>query len=454
MNTLSVSELVTKAKAAQKQYENASQELVDEAVRIVAKTVFDNAEVLAKLAVEETGMGVYEHKVTKNMGKARIIWNSLKGKKSVGIIEEDTVNGIIKVAKPMGVIGAVTPCTNPIVTPMCNIMFALKGRNAIIVAPHPRAKKCAAYTVELMNTNLKELGLPRDLIQAIEDPTVEATGDLMKAVDVVVATGGMGMVKAAYSSGKPAYGVGAGNVQCIVDRGVDFSEAVPKIITGRAFDNGIICSGEQMVIIHEDDYQAVVDEFRKNKAYVILSEEEKARLRENLFSEDGVMNRHAVGQNVTAIGKLAGIDIPDEASVILVSVNAKGREDVLCKEKMCPVLGIRTYKTFEEAVEIAEANLEYEGKGHTVAIHSNNTDHLKYAGEKLPVCRILVNQIGATMNGGSFVNGLAATTTLGCGSWGNNSISENLDYKHFINITRIATVIHGAVQPSDEEIWG
>ncbi len=454
MRNLTVTELIENAKGAQKQFEKATQEQVDAAVKIVAKTVFDNAEALARMAIEETGMGVYEHKVTKNQGKARIIWNSLKGKKSVGIIEEDKENGIIKVAKPMGVIGAVTPCTNPIVTPMCNIMFALKGRNSIIIAPHPRAKKCAAYTIELINENLKELGVPRNLIQTIEDPSVEMTGDLMKSVDAIVATGGMGMVKAAYSSGKPAYGVGAGNVQCIIDKNVDLSETIPKIITGRTFDNGIICSGEQMVIVHEEDYQAVVDEFVKNKAFVVKTEEDKQSLRSNLFNEQGVMNRHAVGQDVASIGKLVGMDVPAATSVIVVPVDAKGREDVLCKEKMCPVIGIVKYKNFEEALEIAEANLEYEGKGHSVAIHSNNMDNLKLAGEKLPVSRVLVNQICATMNGGSFVNGLAATTTLGCGSWGNNSISENLDYKHFINISRIATVIEGAVQPSDDEIWG
>ena len=209
-----------------------------------------------------------------------------------------------------------------------------------------------------------------------------------------------------------------------------------------------------MVIVHEDDYRAVVDEFRKNKAFVASSQEEKNKLREKLFDPQGVMNRHAVGQTVSSIGKLTGMELPEDTSVILVPVEGKGREDVLCKEKMCPVIGIVTYRTFEEALAIAEANLEYEGKGHSVAIHSNNMENLKMAGERLPVSRLLVNQICATMNGGSFVNGLAATTTLGCGSWGNNSISENLDYKHFINITRIATVIEGAVQPSDEEIWG
>ncbi|NYB72761.1 aldehyde dehydrogenase family protein [Sedimentibacter hydroxybenzoicus DSM 7310] len=454
MIDISISELVNNARLAQKEIENFTQEQIDAVVKVVAKTIFDNAEALAKMAVEETGMGVYEHKVAKNTGKARIIWNSLKSKKSVGVIEEDLESGIIKVAKPMGVIGALTPCTNPIVTPMCNIMFALKGRNAIIIAPHPRAKKCASYTLELINENLKKFNLPKNLIQTISEPSVELTNELMKSVDVIVATGGMGMVKAAYSSGKPSYGVGAGNVQCIIDRDVNFAEAAPKIITGRAFDNGIICSGEQMVIVHNDDYDNVVNELVKNKAYFVNNEDDKNRLKKVLFDKDGVMNREAVGKSAAAIGKLAGIGVPDDVSVILVPVDARGKEDVLCKEKMCPVIGIVKYKSFEEALDIAEANLEYEGKGHSVAIHSNNKDNLIKAGERLPVSRLLVNQICATMNGGSFVNGLAATTTLGCGSWGNNSISENLDYKHFINITRIASVIDGATQPPDDVIWG
>lgn len=446
--------MINNARAAQQQFENFTQEQVDEIVKVIAKTVFDNAEILAKMAHEETGMGVYEHKVKKNQGKARIIWNSLKSKKSVGIIEEDKVNGIIKVAKPMGVVGAVTPCTNPIVTPMCNAMFALKGRNAIIIAPHPKAKRCALYTVELINANLKKLGAPENLIQTIEEPSVDSTNELMKKVDVVVATGGMGMVKAAYSSGKPAYGVGAGNIQCIIDRDADIKEAIPKIITGRTFDNGIICSGEQMVIVHEDDYDAVVDELKANGAFYIDSEEDKDKLRTTLFNEEGIANRHTVGQTTNDVAKLVGIDIPEDTVVILVEVTGQGKEDILCKEKMCPVIGIKKYKTFEEAVDIAQANLEVEGKGHSAVLHSNNKEHMEYAGEKLTVSRLLVNQICATMNGGSFNNGLAATTTLGCGSWGNNSISENLDYKHLINITRIATVIEGSEQPTDEEIWG
>ncbi len=449
-----VMEMIEKSRVAQKQIENYSQEQVDQIVRVIGKTVFDNAETLAKMAVEETRMGVYQDKVKKNQGKSRIIWNNLKDKKSVGIIEEDKANGIIKVAKPKGVIGAVTPCTNPIVTPMCNAMFALKGRNTIIIAPHPRAKKCGLYTVQLINDNLKKLNAPENLIQIIEEPSIELTNELIRSTDVVVATGGMGMVKAAYSSGKPAYGVGAGNVQCIVDRDVEFEEAVAKIVAGRIFDNGIICSGEQMVMAHEDDYDAIVKEFEANKAFYISDQDQKTKLRNTLFDEKGITNRHVVGQSIQSVAKLAGINIPEDTALIVVEVTGMGSEDILCQEKMCPVIGIKKYKNFEEAVDIAQINLELEGQGHSAVIHSNNMDNIKYAGEKLTVSRLLVNQICATANGGSFTNGLAPTTTLGCGSWGNNSISENFDYKHLINVSRIATVIEGAQQPSDDEIWG
>ncbi|WP_130862704.1 aldehyde dehydrogenase family protein [Bacilliculturomica massiliensis] len=452
MAVQTISEMVEKSKKAQQVYEGYTQEQVDEAVKLIARTVFDHAQELAKMAVEETGMGCYEDKVNKCYGKSRIIYHHLKGKRSVGVIGEDKEKGLIYVAKPKGVVGSVAPCTNPVVTAMCNAMFALKGRNSIIIAPHPRAKKCTAYTVELINEKLAA-NYPADLIQVIEEPDIETTGELMKAVDVVIATGGMGMVKAAYSSGKPAFGVGAGNVQCIIDRGMDLSQVIPKVVTGRAFDNGIICSGEQMAIIHEDDYEEAVKAFQANGGFLIRDEVSLSRLRDAMFDEKGVMNRKLVGRSAAEVAELAGISVPEGTKVIVAELSVSGRADKFCKEKMCPVIGLKTYKTFEEAVEIAAANLEYEGLGHTVAIHSDDKAHLIYAGEKLHVSRILVNQIGATMNGGSFVNGLAPTTTLGCGSWGNNSISENLDFKHLINITRVACVIEGAVQPSDEEIW-
>lgn len=447
-----IQSLIEKARKAQAQYAEFNQEQVDQVVREIAKAVFDNAEVLAKMAHEETRMGRYEDKIKKNQGKARIIWNSLKGKKSVGVLSVNEETGIIEIAKPMGVVGAVTPCTNPIVTPMCNVMFALKGGNAVIIAPHPRAKKCAAYVVDLFNKAISKFNVPENLIQVIEEPTVELTNELMKAVDVVVATGGMGMVKAAYSSGKPAYGVGAGNVQCIIDRGVDLKEAVPKIIAGRIFDNGIICSGEQTVIVPAEQYDEVIAEFKANGAYYIDSEPERSALRNALFV-DGVMNKDAVGQAVEQIAALAGLTIPEGTKVIVVKAEGIGKEDLFCKEKMCPVIAAFAYDDFAQAIKIAQANLEVEGKGHSVCLHSNNMENIVAAGKQLTISRLVVNQVCSTSAGGSFYNGLAATTTLGCGSWGNNSISENLDYKHLINISRIALYQKDARVPTDEELW-
>jgi len=447
-----VASLVAKARAAQKEFEKFNQQQVDAVVKELAKVVYDNAVELARMAADETRMGVFEDKIKKNQGKAKIIWNNLKSKKSVGIINVNEETGIVEVAKPMGVIGAVTPCTNPIVTPMCNAMFALKGRNAIIIAPHPRAKKCARFTVDLFNEAIKKHNAPENLIQVMDEPSVELTNELMKAADAVVATGGMGMVKAAYSSGKPAYGVGAGNVQCIVDRGVDIKEAVPKIIAGRIFDNGIICSGEQTVIAPEEDYDRIINEFKANGAYYIENVEEKDRLRKALFP-DGIMNKDLVGQSIKKVADAAGLNIPEGTKLILVKADGIGKEDLFCKEKMCSVIATFKYKDFSEAVKIAQANLDVEGRGHSVVIHSDNKDNIEYAANLLPVSRVLINQICATMNGGSFFNGLAPTTTLGCGSWGNNSISENLDYKHLINISRIAYYKKDAKVPADEEIW-
>ena len=264
-----ISAMVEKARVAQQAIFDYSQAQVDALAKAVAKIVYDRADELAKMAAEETRMGVYEHKIKKNLGKARILWNHIKDKKSVGIIATHEDTGIVEIAKPLGVIACVTPCTNPIVTPMCNAMYAFKARNAVIISPHPRAKKCNRYLVDLFREALVELGAPADLIQTIDEPTNEKTAELMKACDVVVSTGGMGIVKAAYSSGKPALGVGVGNVQTIVDRDIDFNEAAGKIIEGREFDNGIICSGEQTVIIHRQDYDTMIAALTANGAYCV-----------------------------------------------------------------------------------------------------------------------------------------------------------------------------------------
>jgi len=441
-----------RARKAQKKYEKFSQEQIDEVVMTIAKVVYDHAEYLAEISVDETGMGVVADKTAKNQGKAKIIWNSLKGKKSVGIIERDEVTGITKVAKPIGIVAAITPCTNPIVTPMSNAMFALKGGNAIIITPHHKSIKCSTKAVEMINEELKKLRAPEHLIQILDQQSRENTQNLISSADVVIATGGMGMVKAAYSSGKPALGVGAGNVQCIIDLDADIKTSAPQIIAGRIFDNGIICSGEQSIIMPEAKYDEMIKEFEKNGAYVISDAKGKEAIREAMFV-DGAMSRHAVGQSVQTIAKLAKMEIPEDKKVIIVEADGSGKTDILAREKMCPVLGAFKYKTFEEGVEIARANLEEEGKGHSVSIHSNTKEHIEYAGKELCVSRFVINQTCATSAGGSFYNGLAPTNTLGCGSWGNNSISENLNYQHLINISRIAYYMKDNHVPTEEELW-
>jgi succinate-semialdehyde dehydrogenase len=451
--TTIVNELVAKARAAQAVYEAFSQEQVDTIVKAIGKYVYDNAEPLARMAVDETGIGVYEDKILKNKSKARTIWNNLKSKKSRGIIKEDREANLVLIAKSMGVVGAVTPVTNPIVTPMCNAMFALKTGNAVIFAPHPKAEKCTQHLTDAFMDIVKSNGGPDDLIQTIRNGSVETTQELMKDVDVVVATGGGAMVRSAYSSGKPSYGVGAGNVPVIIDRDVDLKDAVEKIVAGASFDNGIICSHEQFVFTPEERYQETIDAFiATGKVWFTADKDQIQRFRD-LVLPDGHLNKHVVGKSPRQIGAMAGIVIPESARVILLPAEGAGIEDVLAKEKLCPVVAILPYKTFEEAVAGAKANLLVEGAGHSAALHSHDEENIRMTGLELPISRLVVNQASALTAGGSLTNGFAPTTTLGCGSWGGNSISENLDYKHLMNVSRIGKVIEHRKVPTDAEIW-
>ncbi len=448
-----IRDLVAKARVAQAAFESFSQEQVDAIVRDIGKYVYDHAEPLARMAVDETGIGDYDDKVLKNKGKARVIWNNLKGKRSRGIVGEEPETNIVLVAKPMGVVGAVTPVTNPIVTPMCNGMFALKAGNAVIFAPHPKAQNCTRHLTQEFMRIVKSHGGPEHLIQMVENGSVEKTQELMRAVDVVVATGGPAMVKSAYSSGKPSYGVGAGNVPVIIDRDVDLKDAVEKIVAGAAFDNGIICSHEQFVLAPEDRYQDTLAAFAgTGKVWYTDDEAVVQKLRDLVFP-NGQLNKDVVGKPAHEIGRMVGIDVPKSVRLILVPAKGAGTEDVLAREKLCPVVAILPYKEFTEAVEKAKANLLVEGAGHSAALHSNREEHIRAAGVALPVSRLVVNQPSSLTAGGSFTNGFAPTTTLGCGSWGGNSISENLDYKHLMNISRIGKVITEKKVPTDEEIW-
>ena len=448
-----IQELLSRARGAQAVFELFSQEQVDAIVKGIGKYVYDNAEPLARMAVDETGIGVYEDKVLKNKGKARVIWNSLKDKKSRGIIGEDAETNMVFVAKPMGVVAAVTPVTNPVVTPMCNVMFALKTGNAVIVAPHPKAEKLTDLLTREFMKVVKANGGPDDLVQNVKNGSIETTQELMKVADVVVATGGGAMVKSAYSSGKPSFGVGAGNVPVIIDNDVDINDAATKIVMGASFDNGIICSHEQFVLVPEKNYRLALKSFDDTGKVWFTEDETLVQKFRDLVFPGGRLNKDVVGRSCREIGAMAGIDIPATARIILLPAKGAGTEDVLAKEKLCPVVAILPYKTFEEAVAKAKANLLVEGAGHSAAVHSHNESNIRAAGLELPVSRLVVNQASSFTAGGSLTNGFAPTTTLGCGSWGGNSISENLDYKHLMNVSRIGKVITGKKVPTDAEIW-
>jgi succinate-semialdehyde dehydrogenase len=426
---------------------------VDQAVKAIGKAIYDNAELLAHMAVDETRMGNYESKIGKCRNKSKSVWWRMKDEKSRGIIERDEAHGIVKVAKPIGVIGCVGPTTNPVITLMHNSMCALKCGNSIIICPHPRAKKVGVKTVELMNEALDKLGMPKNLIQIIAEPTLELSGGLMKAVDLCICTGGPSMVKAAYSSGKPAYGVGQGNVQVLVDRDVDLNEVAKMVITGRIFDNGVLCTCEQNVICPREKASEMIAALEANGAYYIASQEDAEKLRNSAFP-DGKLNKDFPGASVAKIAELAGLKgVPADAKVIVSCTKGYAENDVLAKEKLFPVLALFLYDEWEDAMEIARANLAMEGMGHSVVIHSHTAEHIEAVPNVINVSRYGVNQVGGTALGGAMDNGLNPTTTLGCGTWGNNSISENLWYYHLMNVSRISYKVKDMYIPTDEEIW-
>ena len=449
-----VQQLVAKARVAQAAFESFSQEQVDAIVKGIGKYVYDNAEMLARMAVDETGIGVYEDKILKNKGKARVIWNNLKDKKSRGIIGEDADTNMVFVAKPMGVVGAVTPVTNPIVTPMCNAMFALKTGNAVIFAPHPKAEKCTEQLTDEFMKVVKANGGPDNLVQMVKNGSIETTQELMKVVDVVVATGGGAMVKSAYSSGRPSFGVGAGNVPVIIDRDVDLKDAAEKIVIGASFDNGIICSHEQFVLAPEEKYADVLKAFKATgKVWFTEDKAQIQKLRETVFP-GGHLNKDVVGKSPRQVGALAGVDVPETARIILLPGQGR-RHRRTCSPRKSSARSSRSCPTrrSRKPWPHAKANLLSKARDTRRRCTRTTKPTSADAGIELPVSRLVVNQASSFTAGGSLTNGFAPTTTLGCGSWGGNSISENLDYKHLMNVSRIGKVITNKKVPTDAEIW-
>ncbi|WP_159722824.1 aldehyde dehydrogenase family protein [Enterococcus sp. CSURQ0835] len=442
-----IEELITKARQAVKQIADYDQKQVDQLLLAIAKKIADQAEPLAKLAVDETRLGCFEHKIGKNQNMAKNIYGSLKGQPSVGVLREIPEKGLIEIAHPIGVIGSITPTTNPTITPLGNGLMALKGKNALIVSPHPRAKKTTQQTIGLMREALTDCGAPADLFQVIPEPSIEYSRQLMEEVDLIVATGGPGLVKTAYSSGKPAYGVGPGNVQAILDRDFDVTQAAEFSVIGRAFDNGIVCACQQSLFYPNEKEAAVFAALEKAGATVYSTEKQRAQLREVLFPA-GKPNPELIGKDSATIANAAGLDLQEQSQILAVKVEKIGAAEWLCKEKLAPVLILKGYDDFAEAVSYAKENLLLEGVGHSAGLFSHVNKHIYFAGKELPVSRLVVNQ--PTIDaGGAPTNGLNPTVSLGCGSWGNNILAENLTYRHLINIARIALPIEATATKAD-----
>ena len=450
--------LIQKARAAQEKISAYTQQQIDEVCKAVAWQVYkdENIQQLARLAVDETGMGVYEDKLTKHKNKVLGVLNDVLKVKTVGLIERDEAKGISKYAKPVGVIGALTPVTNPTATPSSNAVAILKGRNAVIFAPHPRGKAAMALTVEMMRRGLKTVGAPEDLIQCVAEPSLDATGELMRKVDLVVATGGGPMVKAAYSSGKPAYGVGPGNTCQIIAEDADINDAAEKITISKTFDNATSCSSENSIIIHNSLYEGMVKALVSRGGY-LCSKEEKEKLRNWMWlpNKHGVLSINAdiVAKSASIIAKGAGINVPDGTKMLLVEGSMPLEDDKFSEEKLSPVLTLFKYDKFAEGVEILTRLTDHCGTGHSCGIHTFNKEYIEHLGQNMRTSRIMVRQPQAAGNGGAFFNGMPSTVTLGCGTWGNNITTDNINCTHFINVTWLSEPIP-LCRPSDDEVWG
>ena len=450
--------LIQRAKTAQREIAEISQEGIDRICQAIAWEVYcnENVEILAKVAVEETGMGTQKDKITKHKNKVGGVLADVLKAKSVGLIECDPARGLRKYAKPVGVIGGLTPVTNPTATPASNAIAILKGRNAVVFAPHPHAKKSTALAVRFMRQGLAKVGAPEDLIQVIEEPSLDLTDELMRRVDLIVATGGGPMVKAAYSSGKPAFGVGPGNSCQIIAEDADVRDAARKICASKTFDNATSCSSENSIIIQESIYSNMLEALRAEGGYLV-SEEERERLREVMWivNKKGkkAINGAIVARSAKTIANMAAITVPDDTTMLLVEGSMPLEEDAFSEEKLSPVLTVWKYASFQEGVETLTRLTNHSGRGHSCGIHTFQQAYIEYLGEHMQTSRIMVRQPQAAANGGAFFNGMPSTVTLGCGTWGNNITTENINYKHFLNITWVSEPI-APHQPSEKELFG
>jgi sulfoacetaldehyde dehydrogenase len=450
-----VDELVRRARAGMAVFAKADQARVDEAVTALAWSLYNpaHAKELAELAVADTNLGNVADKIIKKQRKTFGTLRDLLRVKTVGIIEEDKARGIVKYAKPVGVVCAITPSTNPGATPVNKAMMAIKGRNAVIIAASPAGLKTTQRTVDYMRAELKKIGLPEDLVQILPPPaSKDMTLALMQAADLVVATGSQDNVHRAYSSGTPAIGVGTGNVPVIIDETADIDNAAQKICASKIFDNATSCSSENSVVIVDAVYDPAIAALERAGGYM-ASPTEKERIQRNLW-QGGKLNRHLIARDPAVLAK--AFDLPEAApqkKFFMVEESGVGHNFPFSGEKLALVLTLYRAKDFDDAIARVNEILAHQGRGHSCGLHTKDLGRARRLADRADVVRVLINQAHTFGNGGSFDNGLNFTLSMGCGTWGGNSISENLNYKHFINITHLVTPI-AEEKPSEEELFG
>ena len=446
--------LMERARKAHKHIEFATQEQVDELATRVAWSGVEPrfATRLAEFCVEDSRMGYAPHKYGKLMTKIKGTLRDMKGKKSVGIVEHDKERGIIKIAKPIGVIGALIPVTNAEATPFVKAITAIKTRNAIIMAPHPRTQACNKMATDRIRATLKKNGWPEDLVINVDELSIEASKELMRQCDMILATGGGGMVKAAYSSGTPSQGVGAGNSVCIVDETADLADAADKIMRSKTFDHATSCSTENSVIIQEDVYDRMVGELEAVGGYLV-SPEEKGKLQKTMWTGKGILNRDIVAQPVEKIARLAGIDLPEGKTFLMIEENGVGEDYPFSGEKLSVTTTLYRWKEFADAIDLVNRITAFSGPGHSCGIHTVVESRIRKLGLKVKVSRIMIRQPQCLANSGAWTNGMPMSMTLGCGSWGGNSTTSNVTWEHLLNYTWISYPIP-STQPTDEELFG
>jgi sulfoacetaldehyde dehydrogenase len=451
-----VSGLISRARAAQNIFERSTQEQLDDAVLAVGWAIMDpeHNQALAELAVTDTGLGVVADKVAKNHRKTLGLLRDLRGARSTGIIAEHPERGITEIARPAGVVAAVVPSTNPGATPANNIINALKCGNAVIVAPSPKGYSTCALLLQYVHAGLARIGAPRDLVQQLPAPvTRELTNEVMRQADLVVVTGSQNNVRGGYSSGKPALGVGTGNVAVIVDDTADCADAARKIMASKIFDNATSCSSENAVVIHDRVYDRMVAALAKEGG-ALLTAVEKDTLQKAMFP-GGKLSAAITAQSVKKICAVAGITRPElvNAKCLMVEETGAGRAHPFSGEKLSPVLAVYRARDFDHAFDIVRAIYDYQGAGHSLGVYTENESHIRRLAHEMIVSRVIVKQAHTFATGGSFDNGMPFSLSMGCGTWGGNSFSDNLNYKHFMNITRIVRTIPEN-KPSEAEIFG